>query len=162
MVKTRALLVPPLVQPKFPEFPLGVLTVTLAVPAAEITVVVSVACRWVLLTTRVVSGIPLITTTEAETNSAPYTSRTKPGWISASVSVVTDREPMIGAGRELPHRGLSELQACRIRQASRSAVRGRREALILFLWDRVGVRSLSIIVADYEAIRTNKVINFAQ
>jgi len=43
IVKTRAWLLPPLVQPRLPEFPLGVLTVTLAVPAAEITAVVIVA-----------------------------------------------------------------------------------------------------------------------
>ena len=35
IVKTRLLLVPPLEQPISPEFPLGVLTVTLAVPEAE-------------------------------------------------------------------------------------------------------------------------------
>src|SRR6266542_2320926 len=42
MVKTRVWLVPPLVHPKDPEFPLGVLTVTFAVPGAEITAVVIV------------------------------------------------------------------------------------------------------------------------
>ena len=45
IVKTRALLVPPLVHPRSPEFPLGVLTFTLAVPAADITAVVIVACN---------------------------------------------------------------------------------------------------------------------
>jgi hypothetical protein len=45
IVKTRAWLFPPLVQPRLPEFPLGVLTVTLAVPAAEITAVVIVVCN---------------------------------------------------------------------------------------------------------------------
>jgi hypothetical protein len=68
MVKTRASLVPPLIQPKSPEFPLGVLTVTLAVPAAEITAVVIVTCNCVLLVTKVLSFIPLMTTIEDETN----------------------------------------------------------------------------------------------
>lgn len=68
MVRTRAPLVPPLVQPKSPEFPPGVLTVTLAVPAAEISAVVIVACNWVLLMTRVLSWVPLMTTIEDETN----------------------------------------------------------------------------------------------
>jgi hypothetical protein len=45
IVKTRARLVPPLAQPRSPEFPLGVLTVTLAVPGAEIKEVVIVTCN---------------------------------------------------------------------------------------------------------------------
>jgi hypothetical protein len=40
IIKTKTWLVPPLVQPGSPEFPLGVLTVTLAVPGAEINAVV--------------------------------------------------------------------------------------------------------------------------
>jgi hypothetical protein len=60
--------VPPLVQPKSPEFPLGVLTVTLAVPGAEITAVVIVTCNCVLLVTKVLSVVPLMTPTEDETN----------------------------------------------------------------------------------------------
>ena len=59
---------PPLTQPKSCEFPLGVLTATLAVPGAEITAVVIVACNWVLLVTTVLSFVPLMTTTEDETN----------------------------------------------------------------------------------------------
>jgi hypothetical protein len=68
MVKTRVWLVPPLVQPKEPEFPLGVLTVTFAVPGAEITAVVSVTFNCVLLVTEVLRVVPLMTTTEDETN----------------------------------------------------------------------------------------------
>jgi hypothetical protein len=67
MVNSRALLVPPLVQPKSPEFPLGVSTVTVAVPGAAITVVVIVTCNCVLLVTKVVSAVPLMTPTEDET-----------------------------------------------------------------------------------------------
>jgi len=78
MVRTRALLVPPLVQPAYAEFPLGVLTVTLAVPGAEICVVVIVAVACVLFTTCVASVVPLTTTTEEETNSAPVTVRRNP------------------------------------------------------------------------------------
>jgi len=68
MVKTRVWLVPPLVHPKDPEFPLGVLTVTFAVPGAEITAVVIVIFNWVLLVTKVLSVVPLMTPTEDETN----------------------------------------------------------------------------------------------
>ena len=67
MVKTRAPLVPPLVQPKSPEIPLGVLTVTLAVPGAEISAAVIVICKCVLLVTKVLSVVPFITPTVAET-----------------------------------------------------------------------------------------------
>jgi hypothetical protein len=44
------------------------LTVTLAVPEAEIAAVVIVTCNWVLLATRVLSFVPLMTTIEDETN----------------------------------------------------------------------------------------------
>jgi hypothetical protein len=68
MVKTSAALVPPLVHPKSPEFPLGVFTVTLAVPGAEIRAVVIVTCNSVLFMTRVGRIVPSMTTTEDETN----------------------------------------------------------------------------------------------
>jgi hypothetical protein len=68
IVKTRALLVPPLEQPRSPEVPLGVLTVTLAVPGAEIKTVVIVTCNSSLLTNVVLSVVPLIITTEDGTN----------------------------------------------------------------------------------------------
>lgn len=67
MVKDRALLVPPLLQPKSPEVPLGVFTVTLAVPGAVIKAVVRVTCSWVGLVTKVVSAVPLMTPTVDET-----------------------------------------------------------------------------------------------
>ena len=66
MVKVRAWLVPPLVQPRLPEFPLGVLMVTLAVPGPVMNAVVSVTCNWELLRTCVLRVVPLITTTEDE------------------------------------------------------------------------------------------------
>ena len=68
IVKTKPALVPPLVQPKSPEFPLGVFTVTLAVPGSEISAVVIVTCNSVLFMIRVVRVVPLMTTTEDETN----------------------------------------------------------------------------------------------
>ncbi len=67
MVKARASLVPPLVQPRLPEFPLGVWMVTLAVPGPVMTAVVSVTCSWELLRTWVLRVFPLITTTEDDT-----------------------------------------------------------------------------------------------
>jgi hypothetical protein len=51
MVNVREWLVPPLVQPRSPEVPLGVLMATLAVPGPVMTAVVSVTCNWELLTT---------------------------------------------------------------------------------------------------------------
>jgi len=110
-VSTRALLVPPLVQPKSPVFPLGVFTVTLTVPAAEITALVTVTCNCVLLVTRVLSVVPLISPTVEETNWLPLTVRTKPCCTCASVIVLAEREAIVGAGRALPHAGLSALQA---------------------------------------------------
>jgi len=67
MVRAMAWLVPPLVQPRLPVFPLGVLMVTLAVPGPEMTAVVSVTCNWELLRTCVLKVVPLITTTEDDT-----------------------------------------------------------------------------------------------
>lgn len=78
IVKTRLLLVPPLEQPISPEFPLGVLTFTTAVPGAEIAPVVIVACNSSLLTSVVLSAVPLITTAEDATNWVPFTVRSTP------------------------------------------------------------------------------------
>jgi hypothetical protein len=136
IVKTRLPLVPPLLQPKSPEFPLGVSTATSAVPGAEITAVVMVTCNWVLLVTTVLSFVPLMTTTEDETNLAPYTSRTKPGCTWAKVIVLAERDPMTGAGRALPHKGLTALHPGNASKASTSALRVHREALILVIRDR--------------------------
>jgi hypothetical protein len=73
MVSVSALLVPPLLQPRLPELPDGVFTVTLALPGPVIKVDVMVAVNCVLLTTVVVSAVPLMTTTEEETNCLPVT-----------------------------------------------------------------------------------------
>jgi hypothetical protein len=109
MVKTRALLVPPLLQPRFPEFPLGVLTFTLAVPVAEITAVVIMVCNCWLLVARVLRVVPLTTTTEDETKWLPFTVSKKPFCTCASVTVLGESDPITGAGRELPHKGLRAL-----------------------------------------------------
>jgi hypothetical protein len=57
-------------------------------------------------------------TIEDETKFSPYTVRRKPCCAWASVIVMADSEPMTGAGRELPHNGLSELQPGRNSKAS--------------------------------------------
>ena len=67
IVSVRASLVPPLVQPRLPEFPLGVWMVTLAVPGPVMSAVVSVTRNWELLRTWVLSVVPSITTTEDDT-----------------------------------------------------------------------------------------------
>jgi len=122
-VRVRTLLVPPLLQPTLPELPAGVLTVTFAVPGPEIKSVGSVTCTDSLLRTVVASVVSLMITTEDATNSLPVTVRTKPPCAWASVMVVDDRELMAGTGRELPHNGLSALQAVRTSMASASACR---------------------------------------
>ena len=134
MVNVRALLVPPLEQPTLPELPLGVLTVTLAVPGAEIVSVVIVTCNCSLLTTVVLSVLPSITTTEDETNWLPLTVRRKPCCTWANVIVVAERDPITGAGRALPHKGLSALQPGKNSKASsRSALGSCTIALIRFI-----------------------------
>lgn len=78
IVSVNALLVPPLVQPRSPEFPLGVLTVTLAVPGPEIESVVTVTCNCWALWTVVLSVLPLMITTDDATKLLPLTTRTAP------------------------------------------------------------------------------------
>lgn len=153
MVNTRALLVPPLEQPRLPELPLGVLTVTLAVPGAEIVSVVIVTCNCSLLTTVVLSVLPSMTTTEDETNWLPFTVRRKPCCTSANVIVVAERDPITGTGRALPHKGLSALQPGKNSKAIKSALGGRKNAPIRFIQHRtpgslretaIGTRSASL------------------
>lgn len=121
MVSVSALLVPPLVQPRSPEFPLGVLTLTLALPGPEIESVVMVTCNCRLLRTVVLSVLPLTVTTEDETKSEPFTMRRDPCWTWANVSVLGESEETTGAGRELPHNGLRALQAGKDSKASTTA-----------------------------------------
>ena len=127
MVKGSEELVPPLLQPRSPELPLGVFTATLAVPGAETMAVVIVAANCWLLMTVVVSAVPLRTITEAETKWLPLTVRTKPCCTCANVIVLAERDPMLGEGRALPHKGFSELQPCRSSIASGIAMRARTE-----------------------------------
>ena len=130
------LLVPPLEQPRSPEFPLGVLTFTVAVPGAEITAVVTVTCNCWLLVARVLIVVPLMTTTEAETNWLPFTIRGRPFCTSANVAVLGESDPMMGDGRALPQRGLSALQPWNSSTANTSAPGNRKKALIRFIEHR--------------------------
>jgi hypothetical protein len=59
--------------------------------------------------------------------------RRKPGCTSANVIVLADSELTIGAGRALAHKGLIALQPCKKSTPSKSAPRGRKNALIAFL-----------------------------
>jgi len=68
IVSTSTLLLPPLLQPRSEEFPLGVSTLTLTDPGPEMRPDVSVTFSCVLLTTVVLSAVPLSSTSEAETN----------------------------------------------------------------------------------------------
>jgi hypothetical protein len=47
---------------------------------------------------------------------------------SANVITLTERDPMIGASRALPHRGLSALQRWKANKMCRSALRSRPKA----------------------------------
>src|SRR4051812_3834712 len=108
IVSVRAPLVPPLVQPRLLEFPPGVSTATAAVPASVIKVLVSVTCNCLLLVMVVGKAAPLKITTEAETKLLPLTERTTPLSNSARVTESGDRVEILGAGRALEQRGLSE------------------------------------------------------
>jgi hypothetical protein len=77
-----------------------------------------------------------MTTTEDETNWLPFTVRRKPCCTSANVIVVGERDPIIGAGRALPHKGLSALQPGKNSKASRSALSGGQKTLIRFIRHR--------------------------
>src|ERR1700730_2745394 len=77
-----------------------------------------------------------MTPTEDETNWLPFTVRRKPCCTSANVIVLAERDPMIGAGRALPHKGLMVLQPWKTSKASSSALRGRMKALIRFIRHR--------------------------
>lgn len=110
--------------------------VTLAVPGPGMRVDVIVACNCVLLKTWVLRVVPLTTMTEDETMSLPVTVRINPARTSAKVTVLSDRDAMTGAGRALPHRGLSALQPCRISTASSNALSGRKEELCCFILHR--------------------------
>lgn len=117
MVRVSALLVPPLVQPRSPEFPLGVLTVTLALPGPEIKSVEIVTCNDWLFRTVVLNVVPFMITTEDATNFWPVTVSTKPCCTCENVIVLADSEPITGAGRALLHKGLRALQPGRNRNA---------------------------------------------
>ena len=143
MVKVNVLLVPPLVHPRSPELPLGVLTATLALPGPEIRVVVSVTCICVLLTTVVATVFPLMTTTDAETKWEPLTDRTKPSSLE-NASVSGERDEISGDGLALPHNGLSELQPGRTSKRHNIALR-----------HRTGIHA-EVMGAEYTRMRRGK------
>src|ERR1700690_410042 len=64
-----------------------------------------------------------MSTTDDETKLLPFTLRRKPCCTSAKVIVLTEREAMLGAGRELPHSGLSAWQPGSNSKASRRPLR---------------------------------------
>src|ERR1035438_7733038 len=72
-----------------------------------------------------------MTTKEDETNCLPFTVRRTPGSTSANVIVLGERDTITGAGRALPHKGLSALQPGKT-STSRSA----QKALIRFIRHR--------------------------
>jgi hypothetical protein len=63
-----ALLVPPLVQPRSPEFPSGVFTIIFTVPGPEITSVESFTVNFCALKTVAAMGVEFTITCDAETN----------------------------------------------------------------------------------------------
>ena len=58
--------------PRSPEIPLGVFTVTLAVPGTVIKLMGIVACTCCALLMVVLKVVPLMTTTDAETKWLPF------------------------------------------------------------------------------------------
>jgi hypothetical protein len=145
MVKTSASLDPPLLHPRSPEFPLGVVTFTLAVPEAEINAVVIVTCNSPAFGTCVASVVPLMTTTEDETKWLPFTVRRNPCWTWANVMVVGERLEMLGAGRALEQRGFSELQPCKTSIINKSVPLSRKKALVRFMDHRTPGRGTAQI-----------------
>src|SRR5215470_19120613 len=77
-VNTSTLLLPPLVQPRSPEFPLGVSTLTFTGPGPEITSVLRRIFSCWLLATVAPSALPLMTTSDDETKWLPFTMSKKP------------------------------------------------------------------------------------
>src|SRR5215472_2173164 len=86
--------------------------------------------------TFVVSVVPLMTTTEDETNWLPFTVRRKSCCTSAKVIVVAESDTITGAGLALPHRGFSALQPGKNGKTSRSALSCRKETPIRFIRHR--------------------------
>src|SRR5579859_2502914 len=108
-VSTSALLLPPLVQPRSPVFPLGVSTMTFTDPGPEITSLVSFIFSCWALTTVALKGVELMRTSEADTNWLPLIVSSVPACTSEKVTVLGESEPISGAGRALPHSGLRAL-----------------------------------------------------
>ena len=122
-VKVSVPLLPPLEQPRLPELPAGVCTMTLKVPGAGIMEEVMVTVSWELLFTEVVRVAPLKTTTEEATNWLPVAVRTKLGGNCEKSMVVGEIELRTGTGRALPQRGFRALQPERSKSTASSELR---------------------------------------
>ena len=108
-VRTRVLLVPPLLHPTSPDPPLGVVALTCTGPGPEITPVVSVTFICWLLGTDAASVFPLTTNSVDETNWLPFTVSTTPCSTCANVTLLGASDPIAGTGRALPHSGFRVL-----------------------------------------------------
>jgi len=122
-VSTSALLVPPLVQPRFSEFPLGVRTVTFTAPGPEISPVVSFTVNFLSVRTFALRTFPLMTASDAATKLPPFTVTRTPCCTCAKVIVLGASDPISGAGLALPQNGFRVLlpQPARNKRASRTA-----------------------------------------
>jgi hypothetical protein len=109
MFSARALLVPPLVQPRSPVFPAGVITEIFTVPGPETTSLESWIFNSVLLTTVAASGVVLTRTSEAETKWLPSMVTVAPCCTCAKDKLLGVRDPMTGAGRALLQSGFNVL-----------------------------------------------------
>src|ERR1019366_4979971 len=151
MVNTSTLLLPPLAQPRSPEFPPGVCTTTFTAPGPEIKPVVIVTFNCLLLTTVVLRVFPLMTTTEDETNWLPFTMSTAPCCTWAKSIVLGESEPISGLGLELPQIGFEVPQPARKNRASRAAGKNRtdlREGM-----EMLGMEMLLYLLGPTPALR---------
>src|SRR5581483_3887344 len=108
-VSTSMLLVPPLEQPTSPLLPLGVITFTFTEPGPEITAVLRVTCSFCELRAVAASAFPFTTISDAGTKLLPVTVSVTPCCTSAKLTELGEIEPIMGAGRTLPQKGLRAL-----------------------------------------------------
>jgi hypothetical protein len=88
-----------IVNDRLPDVPppgVGLVTVTVAVPAVAISAAVIAAVSWVALTKVVVLAAPLNFTTDVDTKPVPFTVRVKAA--PPAVAPVGERELAVGAG----------------------------------------------------------------
>jgi len=110
------------VQPRSPEFPLGVCTIILTDPGPEMTAEESFTVNFWELTMVAAIGVLLTTTCDEETNWWPVTVIVTPCCTSENVTSAGESDPITGAGLALPHKGFRVLlQPGRTRTASKLA-----------------------------------------